>query len=144
MEISIQSRNRVCRACTRIWKLKSNLSGVTLADGKGISGRGRLTQDQTDSIQSHYANAIRGNKSDLVKIREGVWGIFFQKQLTDSSPRHNFCREKCPYKNAEAEARLDTYKHSNNIPTAIMDVIKPVFKDLANTQLLTKKVPPSS
>lgn len=41
-------------------------------------------------------------------------------------------------KKAEAEGTLATYKHTNNIPKAVMDVVKPVFKDLANTQLLQK------
>ena len=45
------------RMGTRLCKLKSSMSGVALADGKGISGRGRLTKDQIDSIQSHHGNA---------------------------------------------------------------------------------------
>ena len=126
------------RMGTRLRKLKSSLSGKTLADGKSIGGRGRLTKEQIDSIQSYYGYAIRNNKNDLVKMREAVWGIFFHKGSSDEEPVHHFCKEACPYKQAEAEGRLATYKHTNTLPKAVMTEIKPVFKDLANTQLLKK------
>ena len=123
---------------TRLRKLKASLSGATLTDGKGIGGRGRLTKDQIDSIQSHYGNAIRAHKHDLVKMREAVWGIYFHKGSTDQNPAHHFCGQKCPWKKAEADGTLASYKHTNNIPQAVMEVVKPIFKDLANTQLLKK------
>lgn len=89
------------RMGTRLRKLKTSMAGAKLADGKGIGGRGRLTKDQIDSIQSHYGNAIRGNKNDLVKISmRGVWGIFFHKGSTDDNPAHT---EVPIYKKSEAK-----------------------------------------
>ena len=46
----------------------------------------------------------------------------------------------CPYKKAEAAGELDRYRHKNNLPACIMDAIKPIFKDLANTALLSRCV----
>lgn len=126
------------RMGTRLRNLRARYGKRQLADGKTISGRGRLTEEQVKSIQQHYGNAIRNNKGNLTKMREAVWAIYFHKGSTDEEPVHNFCLSWCPYKKAEAAGTLDTYKHTNNLPKAVMDEIKPIFKDLVKTELLKK------
>ena len=48
---------------------------------------------------------------------------------------HTFCTPKCPYKKAEARGTTHTVKHTTNLPVAVMETLKPVFKDLAKTDL---------
>ncbi|KAL8594428.1 hypothetical protein ACOMHN_018136 [Nucella lapillus] len=63
------------------------------------------------------------------------------KRDPDEKPIHNFCLlEWCPYKKAEAAGTLDTFTHQSTLPEAVMAVIKPVFTDLAKTELLRKCV----
>ena len=77
--------------------------------------------------------------NNLVGIRAAVWAIFFHKLSTDDKPSHNFSLlEWCPYKQAEAAGTLVNFKHANNLPEAVMEEIRPIFKDLARTELLKK------
>ena len=39
-------------------------AGVKLSDGKGLSGKGRLTQARIDYFQCLYGKAIRDNPGD--------------------------------------------------------------------------------
>ena len=126
------------RMGTRLRKLKQSMKGQRLADGKTLFGKGRLTDSQIDKIQRQYGIAIRANKKNLVKMRENVWAVYFHKLSTDDNPLHNFCTANCPYKKAEAQNQQHLYKHKNSLPSAVMEAIKPVFKDLAKTDLLKK------
>ena len=68
-----------------------------------------------------------------------MWAIWFHKGSLDAHPVHNFCHASwCPWEQAQAERTLQTYKHTNNLSSAIMDEMKPIFKDIAKTELLRK------
>ena len=60
----------------RLCDLKKNAKGRTLADGKSIGGRGKLTDMEINKIQAYYCNAIRGNINNLVGMRSAVWAFF--------------------------------------------------------------------
>ena len=47
-----------------------------------------MTKDKIDIIQTHYGNAIRGNKNNLVKMREVVWVVFFHYNSTGAESQH--------------------------------------------------------
>lgn len=49
------------RVGSRLRKLKSSNKGRKLTDGKGISGKGRLTDGKIDVLQNYYSLAIRKN-----------------------------------------------------------------------------------
>lgn len=83
-----------------------------------------------------YGVAIRANKHNLAKMKENVWAIYFHKLSTDQNPLHNTCTVNCPYQKAKEEGKLHTFKHNNSLPAAVMEAIKPVFKDLAHPDLL--------
>ena len=126
---------------TRLRNLKKSLKKTQLADGKPTGGKGRLTDAEINKMQAYYGNAIRANKGDLEKMREAVWAVYFHKASSDKEPAHNFCLEEwCPYTKAQKAGTLDKYKHSNNLPEAVMTQIKPILKDLAKTQLLRKSL----
>jgi hypothetical protein len=42
------------RVGSRVRKLKSSNKGLTLADGKGLSGKDRLTESKIDVLQNYY------------------------------------------------------------------------------------------
>ena len=133
----------VCRQChstselvqkrmgTRLRKLKSSYSGKKLRDGKG---------KQIDQIQSYFGNAIRDNKNDIRSMREAIWAVYFHKLSTNSNPRHQLCNIKwCKYKQAESNPDLlKSFKHKNSLPEPVLEIIKPVFKDLTHPDLLNK------
>ena len=123
---------------TRLHKLKARTKGQKLADGKTMSGKGRLTDTQIDRIQSMYGVAIRANKHNLAKMKENVWAIFFHKLSADKNPMLQMCTETCPNKRAKTE-NIE-YQHKNSLPQVVMDQIKPVFRDLADPGLLEKCV----
>lgn len=125
------------RMGTRLRNLKNSMKGRRLSDGKTIGGKGRLTDDQMGKFQQYYGNAIRENKGNIKRMREAVWAVYFHKRSCDENPIHNFCNISwCPY--LKAQAANQPYSHKNNLPVPIMDIVKPIFKDLANTDLLRK------
>ncbi|XP_076468336.1 uncharacterized protein LOC143299096 [Babylonia areolata] len=134
------------RMGTRLRNLKKGMKGRALADGKSIGGKGRLTDAEINKIQNYYGNAIRGNKHNLYEMKKAVWAIFYHKlssdELDDMGRKRHFhamCSITwCTFKQAEADNTVDTYRHKNNLPQAVMEVVKPVFADLAKKELLEK------
>ena len=53
------------RVGSRGRKLKSPNMGLKLADGKGLAGKGRLTDAKIDILQNYYGLAIRENLDDV-------------------------------------------------------------------------------
>ncbi|GFU29682.1 uncharacterized protein TNCV_2408941 [Trichonephila clavipes] len=65
--------------------------GIKLSDGKNISGRGRLTHKEVDSIQHYYGLAIRKNLSSVEDMKRAIWAIYFHKLSTEDNPQHALC-----------------------------------------------------
>ncbi|GFW83632.1 uncharacterized protein TNCV_2204811 [Trichonephila clavipes] len=65
--------------------------GIKLSDGKNISGRGRLTLKEVDSIQHYYGLAIRKNLSSVEDMKRAIWAIYFHKLRTEDNPQHALC-----------------------------------------------------
>ncbi|MBS0018947.1 MAG: hypothetical protein KFE20_00220 [Candidatus Sulcia muelleri] len=127
------------RMGTRLRKLKQKLGGILLSDGKSIKGAGRLTDTHIEKLQMYYDNAIRSNVNDLNKMREAVWAIYCHSLSTDAAPNHILCPSApntwCRYNKALAEKTSYTHKP---VPKAVMEAIRPVFKDLVNPTLLRR------
>jgi hypothetical protein len=120
----------------RLRKLKAKYSGQTLSDGKPIKGANRLTDSLIDKFQDYYGKAIRNNCDNVDKMVKSVWAIWFHRLSTDENPQHALCdKDWCGY--LKAKAAKAQYKHKPT-PEAIMLTIKPIFKDLANKELLRK------
>ncbi|XP_025087597.1 uncharacterized protein LOC112560178 isoform X2 [Pomacea canaliculata] len=126
----------------RVGTILRNLKKCTkeiLSDGKELGGKGRLTEVAIDKLQCYYGNAIREHKQDIVKMREAVWAVYFHKGSSDEKPVHNFCDVSwCPFLKAKRNGKPYTHKTNNYLPSAVMNYIKPAWKDLAKTELLTK------
>ncbi|GFU53513.1 uncharacterized protein TNCV_3169441 [Trichonephila clavipes] len=128
------------RMGTRLRKLKQMSS--KLSDGKSIGGKGRLTDRMIDLITTYYGNAIRQNKTCLSDMRKDVWAVYFHIRSSNEEPLHSFCpvgpNSWCKYQNQVVEGSVETFRHSNKLPVAVMDAIKPVFNDLSQPKLLQK------
>lgn len=130
------------RMGTRLRKLKQDFKNTKLSDGKGISGKGRLTDNLITKLTLYYGNAIRANSESLPDMRNAVWATYFHVRSTDSEPLHSFCptglASWCKYQVAVAKGTEGTFLHKTVQPSAIMDVIKPLFNALSKPNLLNR------
>ncbi|GFU44204.1 uncharacterized protein TNCV_686181 [Trichonephila clavipes] len=65
---------------------------------------------------------------------------FLHKLSTDEYPQHGFCpigeASWCGFKKAEASGK--SYKHKNSLPVAVVEAMRPIFRDLSHPDLLKK------
>ncbi|GFU50740.1 uncharacterized protein TNCV_241261 [Trichonephila clavipes] len=126
---------------TRLQRLKTKMRGQKLSDGKPLCGRNRLTEAEIDRLQAYYGLAIRRNLSSVKDMQQAIWAIFLHKLSTDEKPQHGFCPSDsdtwCKFKKAELLG--ETYHHKNSLPVDVVEAMRPVFRDLANPELLKKK-----
>ncbi|GFX49855.1 uncharacterized protein TNCV_784181 [Trichonephila clavipes] len=76
---------------TRLRNILKMSKGIKLSDGKNISGRGRLTLKEVDSIQHYYGLAIRKNLSSVEDMKRAIWAVYFHKLSTEDNPQHALC-----------------------------------------------------
>ncbi|XP_069694387.1 uncharacterized protein [Periplaneta americana] len=129
------------RMGARLRKLKKDMKGKTLSDGKSLTGRGRLTDTEIDLLQQYYGLAIRRNAGKTIKdMQQAIWAIYFHKLSNDDAPQHGLCPPGedswCGYHKAQLKG--DTYKHEHSLPEAVLLAIKLIFRDLARDDLLSK------
>lgn len=124
----------------RLRKLKKDLKGKVLEDKKQIGGAGRLTDSEIDLIQTYYGLAIRRNTHSLKDMRSAVWAIFLHKASTDSHPQHTLCPKGeeswCGFQKALVGGT--SYQHKHSLPSAVIEAMRPVFRDLSEDKLLKK------
>lgn len=130
------------RMGSRLLRLKNKSKQIKLSDGKGLGGKNRLTDDKILSIQKYYGLAIRRNPGNLEDMRKAVWAGYFHLCSSNERPQHGLCpngsESWCKYNKAIAQNQ--TYDHSKHthLPEVIMEHIKPIFRDLASPDLLSK------
>ena len=73
------------RSLVRDWK------GKKLADGKSISGRGRLTNKRINVFQNLYGHNIRANKGDPKAMSKAVKASLKHYSSTKEYPQHDDC-----------------------------------------------------
>ena len=125
------------RVGSRLRRLKSANKGLKLADGKGLGGKGRLTDGKIDVLQNYYGLAVRENLDDVDQMAKSIKASLYHVASTDLNPQHHLCPNGedswCGYKRDE-----ESYKHKNGIPECIVKKIKPIFDELSQPQLLQK------
>ncbi|GBO39725.1 hypothetical protein AVEN_209198-1 [Araneus ventricosus] len=84
----------------------------------------------------------RLNLNSVHATRQAIWAIFRHNLYTDENPQHGFCPigedSWCGFKKAEATG--SAYKHKNNLPVAVVEAMRPVFRDLSHPDFLKKCV----
>ena len=133
----------MCRTCTEATGLTPKKTANTNARKKIIrwkllSGAGRLTDKKIDLFQNYFGLAIRQNKGDLLGLQQSVFAtLHYYLASTDSEPNHSFCptgpESWCKYQNDQ-----ENYKHKHGLPRAIVELVEPMFIELADCDLLKK------
>ncbi|GFU73611.1 uncharacterized protein TNCV_3429061 [Trichonephila clavipes] len=89
---------------------------------------------------SYYGSAIRRNHSSVQNMLQAIWAIFLHKLSNDEYPQHGFCPigedSWSGFKNAEASGK--SYKQKNSLPVAVVEAMRPIFRDLSHPDLLKK------
>lgn len=128
------------RMGTRLRKLKQ--SGFKCSDGKGLGGKGRLTDPMILKLTTLYGNVIREHNSSLLEMRKAVWAIYFHTRSSDEEPLHSFCPAGpdswCKYQKCVSDGTVQSFKHPATLPIPVMDAIKPIFNDLSHPRLLQR------
>ncbi|GFY20962.1 uncharacterized protein TNCV_3990061 [Trichonephila clavipes] len=105
------------RMGSRLQRFKAKMRGQKLSDGKALCGKNRLTEASIDQLQTYYGLAIRRNLSSVKDMRQGpdTW---------------------CRYKKTQLENKV--YHHKHKFPVAVVEAIRPIFRDLSDPELLKK------
>ncbi|GFX23922.1 uncharacterized protein TNCV_2730271 [Trichonephila clavipes] len=129
------------RMGTRLRNILKMSKSIKLSDGKNISGRGRLTLKEVDSIQHYYGLAIRKNLSSVEDMKRAIWAIYFHKLSTEDNPQHALCPlgedSWCGYNRSILYSQA-FYIHKHSLPESILLKVKKVFRDLTEKDLLKK------
>ena len=128
------------RIGTSLRKLKKNLAGKKLADGRTLGGRGRLTDAMIDKLQAYYGMAVRNNSGDLQAMARAIWASLMHRASSDSKPQHQYCppgiNSWCRWQQQQAGG--DVYAHHNILPEAVWKELKPVYIRLSDRSLLER------
>ncbi|GFW55591.1 uncharacterized protein TNCV_119751 [Trichonephila clavipes] len=130
------------RMGTRLRRLKAQLKGQILSDGKCLSGKNRLTEHEIDNLQSYYGSAIRRNHSSVQNMRQAIWAIFLHKLSTDEYPQHGFCPigedSWCGFKRLKHQALPTSLNSVNKRTGEGCNTLDALVKSV---RILTVKVP---
>ena len=130
------------RMGTRCRNLRQTLKGTILSDGKKISGKGRLTDKATNTLQNHYGMAIRQNADNIENMKRSIIAVLYHNSdIANEGERHKYCPRA---QNSWCKWWLDVlngtkkYKRNVNLPLAIKRELEPIFYDLCKDELLKK------
>ncbi|CAF1660373.1 unnamed protein product, partial [Adineta ricciae] len=123
---------------------KRELGRKKLSDGKTIGGKNRLSAQAIIRLQMAFRSTIKKCKNNLNLLRQRSWAIFWHKYSTNNEPHHEWCSvDWCGYLKSIRDGT--SYDHTSHaLPRAVLDVIKPVFKNLCSRESLTRVIDASS
>ena len=130
------------RLGTRLRTFQTTLKGKILSDRKKISGRGRLTDKVTNTMQNYFGMTIRQNTNDLFTMRKyAIATLMHNTKFDNAETCHGYCPKNidswCKYQK-DILTGEKTYKDHVNLPVAIKKKVEPIFKDLSSEALLSK------
>ena len=92
-----------------------------------------------DRLQNYYDIAIRSNKGNLTKMKQDILASVFHCASSESNLWHDYCEKGpqswCSYQRDKVNG-TKTYLPGVGLPRAIIEDIKPIYKDLSNDKLL--------
>ena len=130
------------RIGSRLRQLKIDHKGKKLTDGKGIAGKGRLTDSAINKPQNYFGIAIRSNTDSVYAMKKCIFASLFHNSMLEVEKRHRFCpRGKdswCIWQKEMAEEKDSVFEPQLSLPEAIFEVLLPVYKDLTPEDLLNR------
>ena len=121
----------------------SKLVDTGRAQGKSISGKGKLTREKIIKIQNYYGRAIKDNTNDIETMKRRIFAILFHMSSTDSAPKHTHCplgsTSWCFWQRDIANDR-EPGKHGEHqtLPPDIGKLLVPLFQRLSHEDLLKR------
>ena len=132
------------RLGTALRKYKKDRRGQKLADGKGVGGKGRLTDKVIDRMQNYYGKAIRNNSGDLEGMKESIKAVECHMIVDETLPlekQHQHCPKGedtwCKFWIDKLQG-TDTYDDNKRLPEVFLKELQPIFKRLSNDDLLSR------
>ena len=93
-------------------------------------------------LAKYYGLAVQRNKDSIEGMRNEIWATYFHKISTDLKPQHMYCptgtESWCKYQKARAKNMLSNYKHPPALAMNVQKVLKPIYEDLTNANLLNR------
>ena len=91
-------------------------------------------------LQDYFVNAIRENIHDATAMQNAIWATYYHKASIDRKPQHHLCpvgeESWCKWQKAKATGTV--YKHTNSIPAPVLQLLKPMYNDLTQPELLER------
>ena len=129
------------RLGTRLRKLRNEHKSKK----PSLSGKGKLTDKAINAMQNYFGMAVRSNKGNLYQMKKAIGAVLWHCTIfEDEFYRHRFCPEgdnswcKWKRKQLKPDTQNQQYKGSVNIPVWIHNIIRPIFTDLSDDELLSK------
>ena len=130
------------RVGSRLRQLKIDWKGKKLLDGKGIGGKGRLTDAVVNKLQNYFGIAIRTNTDSIYAMKKSIYASLFHNSELDPEQCHKFCPRSTDswrkWQKQKAEKNEPTFTPTLSIPLAVHELVLPIFNTLATDDLLSK------
>ena len=114
------------RIGTRLRKVKKETKGF------GSKGSGKLTDKFISDLTLYYGIAIRRHPNSADEMKKAIWATFYHKCSTDDNPQHENCpvgvKSWCKRRIAEAEKKIDKFKHDSPIQVNLISFVFEFFK----------------
>ncbi|GFU35528.1 uncharacterized protein TNCV_3852711 [Trichonephila clavipes] len=121
------------RVGSRLRKLKTKT--------KGLSGKGKLTDNFIDRLQNYYGIAVRSNVGNLTAMQQNVIAALYHCASSDKKPIHGQCpigkESWCYFQRGVANGTKCFTKYAG-LSNDVLNKIKPVYLELCDKQILSK------
>ncbi|GFW04035.1 uncharacterized protein TNCV_2051511 [Trichonephila clavipes] len=120
------------RVGSRLRKLKTKT--------KGLSGKGKLTDNFIDRLQNYYGIAVLCNVGNLTAMQQNVIAALYHCASSDKNPMHGHCpigkESWCYFQRGVANGTKCSTKYAGL--SNVLNKIKPVYLELCDKQVLSK------
>ncbi|GFX96481.1 uncharacterized protein TNCV_1441551 [Trichonephila clavipes] len=120
------------RVGSRLRKLKTKT--------KGLSGKGKLTDNFIHRLQNYYGTAVRSNVGNLNAMQQNVIAALYHCASSDKKPMHGQCpigKESCCYFQRGVANGTNCSTKYAGLSNDVLNKIKPVYLELCDKQILS-------
>lgn len=141
--VAISKEDCVNHVSKRMGTALRNLIAVARAQGKPITGKGKLTAIKVAKIQNYYGRAIKDHAQDLELLKKRIFAILFHMSSTDDNPKHHHCppgaQSWCFWQRATAKSEdPGGHKEHETLPPDVGRRLVPLFQRLSDDGLLKR------
>ncbi|MBY0580425.1 MAG: hypothetical protein K2P53_01900, partial [Rickettsiales bacterium] len=122
------------RVGTRLRKLKKE---------RHLGGKGRLTDATIDRLQNYYGIAVRTKNQSVQEMRSAILASLFHVASSKDNNYHTYCpngeKSWCQHNvDRKHPNQPPLYKPGLGLPRDIIELLKPIYKELSSDELLAK------